>query len=484
MPTNPVLSHTKIWNYCVTPTINIFRVEAIPLDLQQIQSQQLQLTPSMRLALFTLQLPLCDLEAYLLRQSNENPMLDVHDPEDRTFPISSAPSNEDYLWETDYSGNRHGASLSSSGLEYQSDTDWLTPSFSRQIIDQLCQERLIPPEYLPHCIFLAESLDKRGYFTENLEEIATLLDISYQTVEQALYMLQEMHPTGVGARNLKECLLLQLIKSPHLNESTLTLISQDFSLYETLDFKWMAQLLGTNESEAKAYWKIIQELNPIPSRGFTSDRSMGYVIPEATVERQGDYFVPRFHRKYSPTAELNPTYAELLKTSNDPTLLTFLQPHRVAAEQVLYAIQRRQTTLEKIISYVVAQQQDFFSDGMQSLSPLTISQVAEELSVHASTISRGVRDKYLTTPQGLIPLKQLFSVKVSGENLQGDSVSRAAVASRIRMLVSAEDKSHPLSDTKLQEILTGLSIHISRRTVAKYRGEMGIAGSSQRKQNK
>lgn len=458
------------------------RAEVIPLDLIQTQSQQLQLTPSMRLALFALQLPLGDLESYLLRQANENPMLDVHAPEERTLPIVTAPSQDEYAWENDYSGNRHSASLDPSVLDFQTSEDWQTPSFARQIIDQLSQERLIPAEYLPHCIFIAESLDSRGYFTEDLNEIATLLNIPYQTAEQALYMVQEMHPTGVGAQNLQECLLLQLIKSPHFNDKTLTLISQDFSLFEKLDFKWMSQLLNTSEDEAKDHWKAIQNLNPIPSRGFASEHNIAYVIPEASVERQGDDFITRFHRKHSPTAELNPLYCQLMATSDDPSLIAFLRPHRAAADQILYAIERRQSTLVRIIAHVVAHQQRFFQDGVQSLAPLTINSVADALSLHASTVSRGVRDKYIATPQGLLPLKSLFSAKATGNS--AGTVSRAGICSRIRMLISAEDKSHPMSDSKLQKILEEFSITVSRRTIAKYREELGILGSAQRKQHK
>lgn len=451
------------------------------MELSYSQRLEQTLSPAQRLSLYILQLPVGELEGYLLRQANENPMLEVIPPLERVLPVMRDTAEQFHQWK------REGVTTNSivyDGASVQSDYDaWRTPSLAHYVIDQLCQERQVTAELLPYCIFIAESLDRRGYFTEDLQEIADILSISLETAERALHIVQKMQPTGVGAQNLKECLLLQLSQLPHLNEKTLKLLAQDFSCYKQLDFDWMAELLETTEEEARHWWQCIAELNPIPAQGYSTDSQIVYVIPEASVERQGDGFGVRFNRKYCPTVELNGTYCTMLEKSDDQQVVEFLKGHHAKANQILYAVERRRNTLEAVITTVVTRQQSYFKQGNTALRPMTIASIAEELDVHSSTVSRTIRDKYISSPQGIIPLKTLFSPEVSGGAKDEDGVSRVAICAKLKILIDQEDSAHPLSDTKLQMRLQQSSIQISRRTVAKYREELGIAGSTQRKAN-
>lgn len=445
------------------------------MELSLQPKQQLQLSQSQRLSLFVLQLPIDELDSYLLRQSDDNPMLDVELPS-LTQSLSYDSLAQDLSGEFgSYSAGVHPLELHENLTDLH---DWRTPSFNRYIMDQLSQTHLISVEMLPHCLFIAESLDRRGYFTEDLSEIATILNISLDTAEQALFLVQQMHPTGVGARTLEECLFLQLLSSPLLNEYTLKLISQDLTQYHPVDFDKMAQFIQTTPEQARTHWEGICSLNPIPSRGYHHGEPLHYIRPEATVEPQGELFLPHFPKKEQVKAKINTDYAHLVTQSPSDEVVTFLTKHQAAAEQVLFAVSRRASTLTQIITCVVAHQQDYFRDGDKGLRPLSIAQIAQELDLHSSTVSRGIRDKYLATPQGLIPLKSLFS---TGITTNAQSTSRVSISSRIKALIEHEDKAKPLSDAKLQSLLAQCSIEISRRTVTKYREELKIPSSTQRK---
>lgn len=428
------------------------------MELTLEQKLQPILSASQHLSLFVLQLPIEELDSYLMRQSDENPMLDVHHTHhDLTSLSAPSPSQQDQEF-------------------------WRTPSFARHIINQLGQDRLLPPEFLPYCIFIAESLDKWGYFTEDLEETAQILGTTVEKTEQALLLVQERSPTGVGARNLQECLLLQLIKTPHFNEKTLKLISQDFARYETLDFKWMAELLETTQEEAQQHWQIIRNLRPIPTQGYDNGDRIAYLRPEAIVEQQGHLFLPTFS-KTGASVSINPHYAQLFAQSDAPEVVSFLKQYHSTAQQIIFAVDRRKSTLQQIITAVVAHQQEYFRQGAQGLAPLGVAKIAEELGLHSSTVSRAIRDKYLSTPQGLVSLKSLFSQKITPTKPGEQEVSRVAVLNRLRQMIQGEDKKKPFSDATLQGMLQECSMNISRRTVAKYRDELGILGSSQRKQS-
>lgn len=434
--------------------------------------------------LHILQLPLGDLEYYLTIQSDTNPLVTIQSPEKAMLFqevrekewVGSGIWKESTFWNCNnywYQEELRGWSKESTPPLHQIYKQ-NPKTFTQHLIDQLRQDRLIPSEYLPHCIFVAESLDSRGYFVDDLQQTADLLKISYSTMEQVLFMVQEMHPIGVAARNLQECLLLQLVKSPYYNDKTLVLISKDWEELEQLDLDSLATDLDTTVAEAQRYWQMVRGFNPFPIRAYLAQQKVSYLIPEAMVTVEDEQLKIVYHSEGCPQIVVDTP-----ETENNSILASYLQINQKSAQETIEAMKKRRETLELIITYIVTMQQKFFMDKENKLEPLSIAKIANSLQLHPTWVSRGVCDKYIYTPHGLLSLKSLLSASDEHEDLE--LLYRDSIHSRIRVLVAGEDKTAPLSDAKMQKMLEGFSIHISRRTIAKYRDQMKIPNASLRK---
>lgn len=455
------------------------------MELPLLKKRSQSLNRAIVQSLHILQLPMHEMEGYLREQAEENPILVVQSPEkpvciEQTYQDLTLswgdPSYRAYdsTWHQEEICGWSGGDAPPLHQIYKSNPK----SFTQQLISQLRQDSKIPPEFLPHCIFFAESLDSRGYFVEDMQQMADLLEISLTTAEEVLFMVQEMQPVGVAARNLQECLLLQLAKTPNFNRKTLALISQDPACFQPVDFKWMAELLGSTVSEAQKSWQAVRGFHPVPTA--VSAERPSYLIPEATVVVEDGKLSVEFHRESAPTATLNPELLEALDQQKDSILSSYQQLNKNSATYILEGLEKRRTILDSIISFMVAYQQDYFLNPDQPLKPLGMTEISKFLELHPSWVSRALCDKYLLTPQGLVPLKALLSQQWVPETL-GEQ-DRDRIHTRLRMLIAGEDKSAPLSDSKIQALLEGFHIEIARRTVAKYRGLLDIPNASQRKE--
>lgn len=458
----------------------------IMLDLPMLRRRAKSLDKTITLSLHILQLPLGELEGYLLQKSKENPMLEVSFT-GQPLEYEELPQEQ---WVEEFSwGDR--VFWNYSNTWYQEEipgwSSLLAPplhpydleikkTFTQQLVDQLKLNPLIPTEYLHHCIFLAESLDSRGYFTEDLSQTAQLLNIPETTAEQALYLLQEMQPTGVGARSLRECLLLQLAKSPYFNEHTLTLISQQPSAFSPLDYQWISELLGISITESMNYWHMVRGFNPIPTSGYREEQS--YVVPEATIYVEEGELQQIFHHEGRMTVQLNKAMVEQLEEEKDTILSSYQKINKETTCHTIEALEKRNLLLESIISFLVSYQKEYFLKENHPLEPIGIGELATILEVNPTWVSRAICDKYIATPHGLLSLKSLLSHKTFEES---EKLDREQILSRIRLIVEGEDKTSPLSDAKLQTLLEGFGIYISRRTITKYRSILGIESTSKRK---
>lgn len=456
------------------------------MDVPLLKKRADSLDKSLAQSLHILQLPLGEIESYLQQMAEENRILQVtaapnpllfHEIPEENWVDQFSWGDRTY-W--NYSNNWYQEEIpgwSSCG------TPPLHPfhqtkekSFTTQLVEQLRLDQGIPPEYLSHCIFIAESLDSKGYFTQDLEEIAHILNITPAQAEQALFLVQEMQPVGVAARNLQECLLLQLSKTPYFNKYTLALISQDPSSFNPPNFKWIAELLGTSTSEAQKYWQMVRSFNPVPSWGYFQD--MPPRIPEAILTVVNDAIHIEYHVDGRASANLKHSVMDSQEHEGDSILSNYLLINQKTAENVILALEKRHTMLESILSYILAYQQDYFLIEGTALRHLTLADLSKALDIHPTWLSRAICDKYILAPQGLMSLKSFLA----NTSLRDDEeMHRDSILSRLRMLIAGEDKRAPLSDEKLKAMLEGFSIHISRRTIAKYRGILDIPNTSQRK---
>ncbi|MCC6573328.1 MAG: RNA polymerase factor sigma-54 [Planctomycetes bacterium] len=356
-------------------------------------------------------------------------------------------------------------------------------SLSEHLLDQL---RLYEPkpENWPLVEHIVYSLDARGYLEYPLTEIVTALKNAY-TVEQAqaaLKVVQSLEPRGVGARDLSECLLLQINETdpdyPHLRD----LLTKHWDDVAKNRLPKIAKDMGVEIEDVKMFMEMLTTLNPSPGLLYSSE-SQHYIVPDVVVEEneKGEFTV-RLTRENVPRLSLNEQYLRMLKDrQGDKATLNFVKSKITSARQLIEAINQRQSTLERVSNAIVKRQQRFLREGVAQLAPMKMQDIADELGIHHSTVWRAVYGKHVETPQGVLPLNSFFTGGMPSSESDGGTVSREAVKLKLKELCEGEDKRKPLSDMALSKKLADAGIPASRRVVTKYREEMGIADSRVRR---
>jgi RNA polymerase sigma-54 factor len=322
-------------------------------------------------------------------------------------------------------------------------------------------------------------LDENGYFIGDLEEIAQNLQVEEELVEDCLAVIQTLEPAGIGARNLQECLLMQLYYQNPADEIAHTIIADYFVPFAEKKWKQISKELQVSLKEIQDLFDQVQLLNPRPGallRGETSS----YIIPDAIVERTTSGLEVRMFDDSLPRISFNDSYYKKFK-DQDQQVSKFLQDKIQDYQWILKSIEQRKETLTKVITKIVEKQTECFLKGMHYLVPMTMKEIASELAIHESTVSRAVREKYIQTPLGTFPLKSFFTSTIQTV-ASAESTSSTHVKNEISHLIEQENKEKPLSDQDIVELLKeNKGIVVSRRTIAKYREQLGIPSSSKRK---
>jgi len=323
------------------------------------------------------------------------------------------------------------------------------------------------------------NLNQDGYLTVSLDEICQLAGCTLREAEDALRVVQKLDPVGVGARDLRECLMLQLDERG-LKESLAWRIVQDhLALVEHRRFKEIAARTESSLEEVVAAVETIRRLAPAPGQKYNPERPT-YVQPEVTITKIGGEFVILPNDDGMPQLRLSPAYRELLKSNGiSSETKSFLREKLRSAIDLLRSVSQRKQTIYKVCAAIVNRQREFLERGPSALRPMLIKDIANELGVHSSTVSRVVTNKYVDTPQGVMELRKFFTMGV--ESPDGEELSIVQVKLKIRQLIEGEDKSKPYSDNQLAQLLRKDNVFITRRTVAKYREQMQIPGSRERK---
>ncbi len=440
----------------------------IELGQRQILSQAL------RQSLQYLQMPITELAEYLQEQCLSNPLLEVdYAPAaaDFTLPISVVEGGG-------IQGSRRSSESPASDAFYASSRP---ESFSEYLMEQVNCMQQVDETTRAVCCFLIECLDSTGYLSCSLPELARELELPLYDVEQALYLLQMLEPAGVGARDVTECLLLQLAQGKNFTAANIRMIREGLPLLAKRDYAALSQLLGlplkaVYESEA-----VIKALNPIPSRGFYSgDTYHNYIVPEATVLCRDGQLTVEMNTRSLPRISLSPEYTAMLGHAEGAEVQNYLRKRLTAAKATIAQIDSRQSTLQTLLLVILRRQQGYFM-GTDQLQPMTMQQVADEMQLNTSTVSRAVKDKYIQFQTRLIPLRSLFSSSLQGDD--GALVSADAARQQLRLFIRTEDPAAPLSDEALTAALASVGIHLSRRTVAKYRAELSIPSAAARKRD-
>lgn len=328
--------------------------------------------------------------------------------------------------------------------------------------------------------YIIESLDENGYMTLEVDEIAKELGVSLDYVNIVLEAIQGFEPIGVGAKNLKDCLLIQL---RHQNNNT-PLIEEVINNYlEDIACNRLnniAKALNVTVKEIQEVGDIIKGLEPKPGRQFSSTDETRYIIPDVTVEKIDGEFIVTVNESSAPRLNISHYYQKMLiNADKESNISKFLTGRLNSALWIIKSIEQRKQTIYNVVSAVVKYQVDFFEKGPKHLKTLTLKQIADEVGIHESTVSRSINGKYMQSPRGMFEIKYFFTSGVLGNSGQG--ISSESIKTLIREIVENEDPKAPLSDQAMVGLLAERGIEISRRTVAKYRDEMHLPSSSKRK---
>ena len=325
-----------------------------------------------------------------------------------------------------------------------------------------------------------ESLSGNGYLDDPIADLATHAGVDEKTMERAVELVQALEPAGVGARNLSECLCLQLTRRGETG-LPLTIADRYLEAMSKDHYNLIARETGASREDIQAACKVIRSLNPRPGAGFAPREALGYITPDLVVVSFEDHFEILSNDYYFPSLKVSSYYHQLMRSTDESQVKDYLTNKVRQAKWVVSSVEQRRSTLMACANCIVERQESFFRRGPGHLRPMTLADVAQALDVHESTVSRAVKDKYLQCAHGVFPLGYFFSRALPAGS-GGDSVSAEQAKSAIKKLIAAEDKKKPLSDQKLCQLLTEQGIEISRRTVAKYRDELGISSTSGRKQ--
>jgi RNA polymerase sigma-54 factor len=325
-------------------------------------------------------------------------------------------------------------------------------------------------------------LDENGYFTGHLNEIAESLLVEEELVEECLAVIQTLEPAGIGARNLQECLLMQLYYQNPTNELAQTIITHHFVPFAEKKWRQISKELQVSLKEIQDLFDQVQLLNPKPG-AFLREEISSYIIPDAIVERTTEGLEVRMFDDSLPRISFNESYFKKFK-DQDQQVSKFLHDKVQDYQWILKAIEQRRETLTRVISKIVEKQTVCLLRGMQYLEPMTMKEIASELDIHESTVSRAVREKYIQTPLGTFSLKSFFTSTIQTV-ADDESTSSTQVKNEISNLIEQENKEKPLSDQDIVGLLKeNKGIVVSRRTIAKYREQLGIQSSSKRKRFK
>ncbi|PKQ15483.1 MAG: RNA polymerase sigma-54 factor [Actinobacteria bacterium HGW-Actinobacteria-7] len=457
------------------------------MELQQRPElrQKMTLSPQVYQGLAILAMPVAELQQMVEAEMLENPVLEVDETD------SEPAEGEEPLEE------REDERSWDEWLEMYDDLDQIEPTSPRdpnaeqanteefvggvQTFDDYLLGQLTLLDISPAVSHAAKavvgSLDVDGFFRGSLEEIATLVGESVDVAKAGLEAIQQLDPPGVGARDLAEALCLQM-EFLGIDEPRLTRIIKDhLDDVASNHFKRVARALRVDEDEVRRLVEILRILNPRPAGAFSPGPSPGYIVPDVTVRRFDEDWLIIPNNEALPALRVSPRYRSMLRSGSnaDDETRRYLKDKIRSAESFIRNVDRRKDTVTRITEIVLEVQRDFFEDGRGPLRPLRLEDVAVEIGVHLSTVSRGVTGKYMATPYGLFELKYFFSGGYRTST--GMDVASTSIKQRLRELVKDEDASKPLSDQRLAELLTAEGVTVARRTVAKYREELGIEPS-------
>ncbi|MCQ1934032.1 RNA polymerase factor sigma-54 [Escherichia coli] len=471
--------------------------------LQLRLSQQLAMTPHLQQAIRLLQLSTLELQQELQQALESNPLLeqiDTHEEIDtretqdsETLDTADALEQKempeelplDASWDTIYTA---GTPSGTSGDYIDDELPVYQGETTQTLQDYLMwQVELTPFSDTDRAIAtsIVDAVDDTGYLTVPLEDILESMgdeEIDIDEVEAVLKRIQRFDPVGVAAKDLRDCLLIQLSQfdktTPWLEEARL-IISDHLDLLANHDFRTLMRVTRLKEDVLKEAVNLIQSLDPRPGQSIQTGEPE-YVIPDVLVRKHNGHWTVELNSDSIPRLQINQHYASMCNNARNDGDSQFIRSNLQDAKWLIKSLESRNDTLLRVSRCIVEQQQAFFEQGEEYMKPMVLADIAQAVEMHESTISRVTTQKYLHSPRGIFELKYFFSSHVNTEG--GGEASSTAIRALVKKLIAAENPAKPLSDSKLTSLLSEQGIMVARRTVAKYRESLSIPPSNQRKQ--
>ena len=473
---------------------------------QQLKlSQQLVMTPQLQQAIKLLQLTRLELQDLVLQELVENPLLEEsteleeireldtlevseqeHEPAQETADFHEVETGEDTL--RDWDSYLDGYNYSSGEQQYGGDDE--RPSFENlltrkgTLIDHLLWQ-LHMGQYSEMDVRVGEviigNVDDYGYLRASIQEIAAASSATEEDVQDVLECIQEFDPPGVAARDLRECLLIQAWNLGMKGSVVESILQNHLGDLEKRNYKLIARSLKVDINQVLASSRIISGFDPRPGSSFSTD-DVHYISPDIFVHKVGDDYVVMLNEDGLPNLKVSTQYSDVRGNGTiDTQAEHYINDKMRSAVWLIKSIQQRQRTIYKVAKSIIRFQREYFDRGIQYLRPLVLRDIAEDIGMHESTISRVTTNKYMQTPQGLLELKYFFNSGLSTS--EGDFVASESVKNRIKEIIEGENSKKPLSDQKIAEMLADQTVNIARRTVTKYREMLNLGSSSERKRH-
>ena len=488
---------------------------AIELRQQLRLTQQLVMTPQLQQAIKLLQLSQLELVNMVEQELQENPVLEEGLDTDEDLPQEVSREEEQPEAQSEADGAVDGAAATPAereptDAEKVADIDWQNymeaypqtglagsprDDDERRSLEANYTRRPTLAEHLTWQLQLSQfseeeknaaqwiigNLDDHGYLETSVEEVAKQSGIPEEIVDRSLAKVHTFDPTGVGARDLRECLLIQLEVLDVRDSLAWLLVSDHLNALQKRDFRGVSRTLRVPIEEIAEAARVIGSLEPRPGRAFGGEDPI-YIIPDIYIYKIADDFHIVLNEDGLPKLKINSLYREVLSGGKAVPKETksYVQEKVRSALWLIKSIHQRQRTIYKVTESIIKHQREFFERGVQFLKPLNLRDVAEDIGMHESTVSRVTTHKYAHTPQGIFELKYFFNSSIN--RFEGEAIASESVKEKIRRIISAEDARRPLSDQRIAEMLKSGNIDIARRTVTKYREAMRILSSTKRRQ--
>lgn len=454
-------------------------------DVHLEQQQKLLITPELRQAIAILQMSSLELSEYLQQEIDENPVLELREEDDHpegdvTGELEEESPSDMEWWEYFLDRSDLGYTGRSDNEKHYDQHKALAPTLHEHLQFQM-HLALNREEDERIGAFLIGSIDDNGYLRISLEEAAATLGVSVIEVTDILKVIQTFEPYGVGARDLSECLMIQLTQTGRLCPEVERIVRNYLGDLARGRLAKIAATMKMNVVEVQEIADLIRTLDPKPGRQYASGGDVRYLVPDVTVEKVNDEYVILVNDGSSPRLMISPIYKEMLRQPGlfNSETRKYVDDRINSAVWLIKSIEQRRMTLYNTTKCLVEAQHDFLEKGIKYMKPLNLKQIADQVGVHESTISRVTNNKYIQTPQGVFELKYFFSSGL--ESRHGARYSSRSIKCILKEMIAEEDVHNPYSDQQIADQLRSKGIQISRRTVAKYRMELGIESTAKRK---